>query len=99
MGSSAIGCAGSGGADGRDVGVKKEESRRRGVVQTMMGNIGQINPGLETRVCEYALLDWEWNMVGNPVEPLGSVCEYLCGLFAVTFMWDTTFTFCRTEGP
>jgi hypothetical protein len=36
-------------------------------------------------------------MSGNPVEPLGSVCVYLCGLLAVIFMWDTSFTYNRAE--
>ena len=41
---------------------------------------------------EHALRDRECSMSGDPAEPLGSVCVYLCALLAVIFMWDTSLT-------
>jgi hypothetical protein len=48
---------------------------------------------------EYALRDRGRNLSGNPVEPLGSVCVYLCVLLAVIFMWDTSVTHNPAERP
>jgi hypothetical protein len=33
------------------------------------------------------------------VEPLGSVCVYLCALLTVIFMWDTSLTHNPAERP
>jgi len=49
--------------------------------------------------CEYALCDRGRNLSDKPVEPLGSVCVYLCALLAVIFMWDTSFTHNSAERP